>query len=470
MRYAYATKDVRAIEQRAQRELAPGVLMQRASFGVATIAIRLLQNALGLVLGSKVLLLIGSGDNGGDALYAGAYLAERGADVKALLLGGSAHEGGLAALRQANGEILNSIDGIDFAQVDLVIDGIIGIGGRGGLRPDAAAVVSSLSEDSIVLSVDIPSGVDADTGETSGAHVSADVTAVCGVLKVAHVMDPGASAAGVCEVVDLGLDFSEVTSRIEIWQGSDVRDALPRAEGTIDKYRRGVLGVVAGSTEYPGAGALVCAGALATGVGMIRYLGGTSESVIGEHPEVVRTNGRVQAWVIGPGLVDAVMTDEIALAISSDQPLIVDAGALSFLPSGRANTLITPHAGELAALLGIGRLEVERQSLHIAKLAASTFDVMVLLKGSTTVIVSPNGRIAVNPTGTPELATAGSGDVLAGAIGAIAASGVGVFEAAVIGAWIHGLAGRLMHGGGASEIAGAIPDAIAALSWQAYQL
>lgn len=470
MRYAYATSDVRAIEERAQRELAPGVLMQRASFGVATIAIRLLQNALGLVLGAKVLLLIGSGDNGGDALYAGAYLAERGADVTALLLGSSAHEGGLAALQQANGEILNSMDGIDFAQVDLVIDGIIGIGGHGGLRPDAAAVLSSLSEDSIVLSVDIPSGVDADTGEMSGAHVSADVTAVCGVLKAAHVIDPGASASGVCEVVDLDLDFSEVFTKIEIWQGSDVRDALPRAEGTVDKYRRGVLGVVAGSTEYPGAGALVCAGALATGVGMIRYLGGASEAVIGEHPEVVRTNGRVQAWVIGPGLVDAVMTDEIALAIGSDQPLIVDAGALSLLPSGRADTLITPHAGELAALLGVDRLEVERSSLHFAKLAAFTFDVMVLLKGATTVIVSPTGRIAVNPTGTPELATAGSGDVLAGAIGALAASGVGLFEAAVIGTWIHGLAGRLMHGGGASEIAGTIPDAIAALSWQAYQL
>lgn len=470
MRYAYFTDDVRVCEMRAQAELAPGALMQRAAVGVATIAIRLLQDSIGHVLGARVLLLIGSGDNGGDALYAGAYLAERGADVAALLIGSAAHQGGLAALRDSRIEIVDSSDEIDFAQIDLVIDGIVGIGGKGGLRPEAARVVAALSEDSIVLSVDLPSGVDADSGETSGAHVSADVTAVCGVLKAAHLLDPAAAVAGVCEVIDLGLDFSNAASRIEVWQGRDVHNALPHLDSSVDKYRRGVLGVVAGSTQYPGAGALVCAGALATGVGMVRYLGQASETVIGEHPEVVRTHGRVQAWVIGPGLTDVSNEGDIATAIASEQPLIVDAGALRVLPQDRANTLITPHAGELAALLGVERIEVEKKSLHFARLAANTFGVTVLLKGSTTIIVSPTGRIAVNPTGTSRLATGGSGDVLAGVIGALAAAGSELFEAAAMGVWLHGLAGRLMRGGGASDVASAIPDAIAISSWQADQL
>lgn len=470
MRYAYFTDDVRASETHAQAQLAAGALMQRAAVGVATIAIRLIQDAIGQVPGARVLLLIGGGDNGGDALYAGAYLAERGADVTALLLGDTAHQSGLEALRVSRSKIVNSSDEIDFAAIDLVIDGIVGIGGRGGLRAEAARAVRSISEESIVLSVDLPSGVDADSGEVCGAHVSADVTAVCGVLKPAHVLDPAATAAGICEVIDLGLEFANAASRIEVWQGADVRNVLPRIDVSVDKYRRGVLGVVAGSKEYPGAGALVCSGALAIGVGMIRYLGHASEAVIGEHPEVVRTPGRVQAWVVGPGLTDVSNENEIATAFFGDQPVIIDAGALPLVPKGRADTLITPHAGELAALLGVKRGEVEKRVLHFANLAARTLGVTVLLKGSTTVIASPTGRIAVNPTGTPRLATAGSGDVLSGVIGAIAAADVGVFEAATVGAWIHGLAGRLMHGGGASDVVSAIPDAIAALSWQADQL
>ena len=465
MRYAYFADDVRAAE--AAVVVAPEGLMQQAARGVATLAIRLLQDSIGQVVGTKVLLLIGSGDNGGDALYAGAYLAERGAKVSALLLGRNAHQAGLAALRKSRCEITNSVSEIDLAQMDLVIDGIVGIGGKGGLRADAAQVVAALSADSIVLSVDLPSGIEADSGETSGAYVTADVTAVCGALKVAHLVDPAAAAAGVCEVIDFGLDFSSVASRIEVWQGSDVRDALPRLDESIDKYGRGVLGVVAGSKQYPGAGALVCAGALATGVGMIRYLGQASETVIGEHPEIVRASGRVQAWVIGPGLVEVSIAGEIATAFASEHPVIVDAGALQVLPIGRVNTLITPHAGELGALLGVERHEIESRSLFFAELAANTLGVTVLLKGSTTIIASPTGRIAVNPTGTPRLATAGSGDVLAGVIGALAATGIPLFEAAVVGVWLHGSAGRLMLGAGASAIASAIYEAIARLPWQA---
>ena len=471
MRYAFFADDVREAEAAAfSKGVATDGLMQQAARGVATIAIRLLQDSIGLAVGARVLLLIGSGDNGGDALFAGAYLAERGAKVSALLLSPNTHAGGLAALQKSGSRISSLLSEIDFDGMDLVIDGIVGIGGKGGLTGVAAQAVAVISEDSIVLSVDLPSGIDADSGQASGAHVIADVTAVCGALKVAHLVDPGAAASGVCEVIELGLDFSHFASRVEVWQTNDVRDSLPHLHENTDKYARGVLGVIAGSKEFPGAGALVCASALATGVGMIRYLGQASETVIGDHPEVVRSIGRVQAWVIGPGLVDVPITEEIATAFSSELPIIVDAGALQVLPRGRVNTLITPHAGELSTLLGVERHEIESRNFFYATLAAKTFGVTVLLKGSTTIIASPTGRIAVNPTGTPRLATAGSGDVLAGLIGALAATGLPLFEAATVGAWLHGLAGRIMRGAGASDIAATIHEAITSLQWKADEL
>ena len=464
MRYAYFAKDVRVVEAAAiSMGVTSEALMQQAARGIATLAIRLLQDSIGLVVGAKVLLLVGSGDNGGDALFAGAYLAERGAKVSALLLSENAHPGGLTALQRTGSGISRSFNENDFHGMDLVIDGIVGIGGTGGLRGEAAEIIAAISENSIVLSVDLPSGIDADSGQASHGHVKADVTAVCGALKVAHFVDPGAAASGVIEVVELGLDFSEVGSRIEVWQTNDVRFLLPKLHASTDKYARGVLGVIAGSNEFPGAGALVCASALATGVGMIRYLGQASESVIGQHPEVVRSMGRVQAWVIGPGLVDVSITEDIAIAFSSDLPVIVDAGALQVLPRGRVNTLITPHAGELSALLDVDRDEIESRKFFYATFAAKSLGVTVLLKGSTTIIASPSGRIAVNPTGTPRLATAGSGDVLAGLIGALTATGLPLFEAATVGAWIHGLAGRIMNGAGASDVAAAIHEAIASL-------
>lgn len=467
MRYAYAVGDVRAAEADALAGMAPQALMAKAAYGVATLAIRLLEDAIGRVVGAKVLLLVGSGDNGGDALYAGVHLADRGAGVTALLVGERAHQGGLAALGEARCEVITSLTGFDLSEVDLVIDGIVGIGSHGGLQGKAADIAGRLPDSAIVLAVDLPSGVDPDSGEIQGAHILADVTAVCGVLKIAHVIDPGASSAGICEVIDLGLDMSRATSRLEVWQGIDVANALPRPTAASDKYSRGVLGVVAGSVEYPGAGALVCTSALSTGVGMIRYLGKASENVIGDHPEVVRVAGRVQAWVVGPGLVDVVAEGALATALASDQPLILDAGALALLPSGRPDTLITPHAGELASLLGLDRADIEGRSLHFARLAASKYAVTVLLKGSTTIVAAPDGRISVNPTGTPKLATAGSGDVLAGVIGALTAGGLPLFEAATVGAWLHGLAGRLMSGAGSTEIARTIRHAIASLPWQA---
>src|SRR5690349_11274849 len=208
MRQAWRVADVRAAEKALMAVLPPGTLMQRAAAGLARRCALLLRESGG-VYGGTVLLLVGSGDNGGDALYAGATLAARGAGVRAILLRPDrVHLAGLAALRRAGGVTVTEPPG----RVDLVVDGIVGIGGSGGLRPDAAALVQRLAglrgrdgERPPVVAVDVPSGVAVDTGDVPGEAVHADVTVTFGCLKPAHVVGPAAVRCGQVELIDIGL-------------------------------------------------------------------------------------------------------------------------------------------------------------------------------------------------------------------------------------------------------------------------
>ena len=249
MRRAHTVEQVRAAEQALMARLPEGALMQRAAAGLAAAVVDLLGGAYG----RRVVLLVGSGDNGGDALYAGALLARRGCSVEAWLLSDHVHEGGLAALRAAGGRTARS-----GRTPDVVVDGIVGIGGRPGLREEAAAAIGKL-EGVPVVAVDVPSGVDVDTGELDGPHVTADVTVTFGTLKPAHLVDPAARAAGVVHLVDLGLHLPEAP--LEALQPADVAALLPRPTPEGHKYTRGVVGVRAGSEEYPGAALLCVAGA-----------------------------------------------------------------------------------------------------------------------------------------------------------------------------------------------------------------
>ncbi|MYW06144.1 NAD(P)H-hydrate epimerase, partial [Streptomyces sp. SID3343] len=259
MRRAHRVEQVRAAEAALMATLPDGALMHRAAAGLATTCARL----LGRVYGARVALLVGSGDNGGDALYAGAALARRGARVDALLLAPErAHPGGLAALRRAGGRAHDVSGGVGPGTSDvlgrarLVVDGIVGIGGRGALRPAAAALLTHVG-DAIVVAVDVPSGVDADTGCVAGEAVRADVTVTFGTYKAGLLIDPGASHAGARHLVDIGLDPHLPEAETTVLQHADVAALLPRPDGESDKYRRGVLGVVAGSPRYPGAAVLV---------------------------------------------------------------------------------------------------------------------------------------------------------------------------------------------------------------------
>lgn len=457
MRRAHDVDQVRAAEQVLLDALPDGTLMQRAAAGLATTCARL----LGRTYGARVVLLVGRGNNGGDALYAGARLAARGANVRAVLVADHCHEPGLAALRRSGGQVVDEVP----SDADLVVDGILGIGGRGGLRDRALAAVRHLPPAAWVVAVDVPSGVDASTGEVEGAAVEADVTVTFGALKSGLLVDPGAAYAGVVELVDLGLDLP--ASTVEVLQAGDVAELLPEPGRETDKYRRGVVGVAAGSAQYTGAAVLCVGGAVRGGAGMVRYVGAAEDLVRARWPEAVVGEGRVQAWAVGSG-GGGDAGDRLARAARDGVPLVVDADALAAYAAQRpdAPALLTPHAGELARLVGVDRAEVEAQRLHHAGAAARDLGAVVLLKGSTTLTAHPDGRVRVNPTGTPELATAGSGDVLAGLAGALLAGGLDPFDAGSVAAWLHGLAGRLAAAGGrtvsAGDLLGALPRAVAA--------
>jgi ADP-dependent NAD(P)H-hydrate dehydratase / NAD(P)H-hydrate epimerase len=441
---AYPVRDIRAAETALMARLPAGALMQRAAAALAARCARLVEGPYG----ARVAVLVGAGDNGGDALYAGARLARRGARVDAVLVSPErAHAQGLTALLTAGGRVagdaLRAVAGSD-----LVVDGLVGIGGSGGLRAEAAALAELAREHGgLVVAVDLPSGVDADTGELPGPHVVADVTVTFGARKIALVVDPAAAEAGHVDQVDIGLAPFLPEPTVEVLEPADVADRLPRPGRDANKYSRGVVGVLAGSSEFAGAAVLAVGGAIRGGAGMVRYLGpdDVARQVRHHWPEAVTASGNVQAWVAGPGLgSDADRGGALDTVLAAGEPAVVDADGLRFLPP-RLETpiLLTPHAGELARLLGADRHDVESRRLHHAREAATRWNAVILLKGSTTLVVAPDGRVRANPTGTPALATAGSGDVLAGLAGALLAAGLDPFDAGSVAAYVHGAAGWL---------------------------
>lgn len=452
--------------------LPEGVLMRRAAAGLAAACAGL----LGRVYGARVVLLVGSGANGGDTLFAGARLARRGAGVAAVLLAPDrTHPGGLAALLAAGGRVAD--DPFEpLAAADLVLDGITGIGGRGGLRPDAVPVArAARGSDAVVVAVDLPSGVEADTGEVLGEALRADLTVTFGTHKPGLLVDPAREYAGAVRLVDIGIgDELPSVAALEALQHADVARMLPLPAAESDKYRRGVVGVVAGSARYPGAAVLAVAGALRGGAGAVRYVGPAADAVIARFPECLVSAGppgkagRVQSWVVGPGIGEN--ADAVREVLATDVPVLVDADGLRLLDAGdlrgrAAPTLLTPHAGEAAALLGVAREEVEAARLAAVRELSARHGATVLLKGSTTLVAGPDEGTPVraNPMGTPWLATAGSGDVLSGLAGSLLAAGLEARDAGSAAAYLHGLAARLAAARGvpltAYDVASALPAA-----------
>lgn len=468
MQHAHPVAAVRAAEQALMATLPPGALMRRAAVGLAVRCADL----LGRVAGTRVVLLVGAGDNGGDTLHAGALLARRGARVVAVLLSPDrAHPGGLAALRRAGGRVCP--EGRSLTEVvtaDLVLDGVVGIGGQPGLRP-AAQRLAEAAHDSraLVVAVDLPSGLDVDSGATPAPHVRADATVTFGTRKACHLVDPAAAACGRVSLVDIGLGPWLGEPSLQALEPPDVARLLPVPGRQADKYRRGVLGVHVGDPAYAGAAVLAAGAATRGGVGMVRLQGEQAVTALvrSSCPEAVLAPGRVQAWLAGPGMTAQQAGPAVAAVLAAGLPAVLDAGALEALPARLdAPVLLTPHAGELARMLGWPRERVEADRLAAASAAARRWGATVLLKGSTTVVADPAGPVRVNPTGTPWLATAGSGDVLAGLAAALLAGGLSPLDAGSVAAYLHGLAGRLaaerVGAPNAQDVLAAVPSALLA--------
>ncbi|RYG76805.1 NAD(P)H-hydrate epimerase [Yimella sp. RIT 621] len=450
---AFSIDDVRAAEEAVKRELEPGELMQRAALGLAEVARARSDED------DRVVVLAGSGDNGADALYAAAHLARLELNVVALLVGSRTHEEALAAataegvvpIEWRSGKV-PAAAAEALVEADLVIDGIVGIGASPGLPEHLENRPDLFANDSYVIAVDLPSGVDP-SGVVAADCLYADETVTFSLLKPCHLLPAGEAACGQLTVVDIGVP--EPDSPVVVrYEASDATRLWPTPGAFDDKYSRGVLGVMTGSESYPGAAVLGVTAAVTTGVGMVRYIGPrrATDLVLGSVPEIVSGPGRVQAWLLGSGwdghggapeLVDGLLDDIL--------PIVLDAGALDLLDEPRsAPTLLTPHAGELKRLAQ--RLGLEHtQGVPGARAVADALGAHVLLKGATTLIVPPSstgGPLVSQTDGPAWLATAGSGDVLAGMIGALVASGLGVTEAGALGVLLHGRAAHLANPGG----------------------
>ncbi|MET0820910.1 MAG: bifunctional ADP-dependent NAD(P)H-hydrate dehydratase/NAD(P)H-hydrate epimerase [Aeromicrobium sp.] len=464
---AHTVADVRAAEEALAAGLPDGELMRRAARGLA--------DALDHVPAGEVLLmLVGPGNNGGDALFAAAHLLDRGVRVDLCLLDpDKAHAAGLGAARAAGAQVVDAP-----SQQRHCLDAIFGIGARPGLRGRAAQWADWIARARPrTVAVDVPSGVDVDGGTLpTSSHVAADATVTFGTYKNALLVGPAAGAAGsgdaaIAHLVDIGLGPHLPVPSIEAIEASDGHLLAETFDWlrspSSQKYSRGVVGIAAGSSQYAGAAHLCVAGAQAGMAGMVRFVGDDelSRRVVDRAPEVVAGTGRVQAWVVGPGGGDEAER-QLAAALDDGVALVVDASALQHLPDSLdVPALLTPHAGELAAMLGTSRDAVEAEPLRHVTEASERWGATVLLKGARTLVATPGRTTRVNLTGSPWLGTAGSGDVLAGLSGSLLASGADPHDAGSIAAFLHGAASVRANPGGpvtASAVAQALPGTVAA--------
>jgi hydroxyethylthiazole kinase-like uncharacterized protein yjeF len=422
--------------------------MQRAASGVAAAAAREARAAQGKVFGAKIMILVGPGNNGGDALFAGARLARRGAAVIAVRCLGQPHARGLAALLAAGGRLIDLDDlgsaedhrpfdtlrtgGLSSSMPDVAVDGILGIGGRPGLPDRVALLAAALSSRRVpTVAVDLPSGVDADTGGVPGASVRASRTVTFGQLKPCHLIEPAHSRCGEIEVVDIGLGAARaLPGGLWLRQMNDEELAgWPFPDARSDKYSRGVVGIDAGSDQYPGAGVLSTYGAVYGGAGMVRFLGADKPAEIIRRalPNVVFSAGQVQSHLLGSGWGDRPDGAEvIATALDSGLPAVIDADGLKYLPEKLPATwLLTPHAGELARLLGEERTWVTDDPIRAVRAAGPDLE-----------------WVSVAMPGPAWTAQAGSGDVLGGLCATLLAAGLSTEDAAVRAASIQALTAR----------------------------
>ncbi len=489
--YVVTPSQMREIDARAIKKFKiPGLtLMENAGQAVADQAERLLgKDRLGLEL--NVCVICGKGNNGGDGLVAARLLVLRGIKVSVFLLGrlgevkGDAKtnlkklkKAGLAAVEVTSPKGLKALRK-ELAGAQLIIDAVFGTGFKGAPEKNIAAVIKEINNaGATVLSVDIPSGVDGETGQVWDEAVRADTTITMGLMKTGLIFYPGRSLAGEVVVADIGFPprvIKELGSDIQIPEPVQLKNYLPPRNPEGHKGSFGTVLTLAGSLGMTGAAYLTSVAALRSGAGLV-YLGipeslndimetKLTEVITKPLPET-RTRtlslqafdrikilmSKADAMVLGPGLSIHPETVELVQAVIKELkiPAVLDADALNAV-SEKPELLhqptplvLTPHYGEMSRLLKANIFQIKMNPLKTAREAAAKFGQVVVLKGAPTITALPDGQAWINPTGNSGMATAGAGDVLAGLIAGLMAQGADPGKAAVLGAYLHGRAGDL---------------------------
>ena len=456
MRRVASVAEVRAADAAASAAVGEAALIARASTGLAAVIAR----SLDWLAGTTVVVLAGSGHNGADGLWAASRLAARGAAVTVVRSSDREPDehgrAALAAVLAAGGRLAAGLP----AHADVVIDAMVGLGVSGGLHGRAAELAAGLPDlgARLVVAVDVPSGVDADTGSVgSGGAVRADLTVTFDVEKPGLLIGAGAEHSGSIVVVVAGLGLHGTCGPLATIEDFDVSALLPLPAAPSDKYTRGVVGILTGSSRYPGAAVLSVGGAVRNGAGYVRYLGGATEVVRDHWPSVVAGDGRCDAYVVGSGLgTDDDTQERVRALLAIDVPIVLDADGLAVgadaIRGRAAPTLLTPHAGEFQRLTGVDPAD---DPLGSALRAADDLHVTILLKGRRTLVAAPGGVACIVRTGCPWLSTAGTGDVLGGAAGALMAALAKrghdpvtlALDAGSAASHLHGLAGWLAGDG-----------------------
>lgn len=412
----------------------PAVMMQRAGVAIAHAVRR-------LAAGAEVLVLCGPGNNGGDGYVVASTLASLGPPVRVAALG----EPTGATATQARAQWQGPVETLESAApAAILVDALFGIGVS---RPLDARVSNDLARLAraarLTIAVDVPSGIDSDSGALLGA-VPTDITLALGALKPAHLLQPAAACCGAVRLLDIGVAATDTMRVI-------APPALPDPGPESHKFNRGMVAIVKG--RMAGASELAASAAMHAGAGYVVLLGATIPSA--PHALVRRAlsdealgDPRIGALVIGPGLGrDDAMRALVERALKTDHPLVIDGDALHLVTPDQLRArggrmVLTPHAGEFVALFGADGADDAASKLDRARDAAVRSGAVIVFKGADTVIAGPDGRVRFAPSASNWLSTAGSGDVLTGAVAACLAAGLDPLDAAAAGVWMHGEAAR----------------------------
>lgn len=497
-----------AIEKQANANgLAYAEMMHNAGVGLAKIVHEIgRENNWHTVTG-----LVGAGNNGGDTLIALTQLAEQGWWTRAYLLKRNLEDEAARKYLELGGEIKQFPDfdslRIMLNESNVLLDGLLGTGIMLPLRREAAQIlaqtnqiISEMNPPPFVVAVDCPSGVNCDTGETAAETIPADLTITMAAVKRGLLKLPAFEMLGELQLAEIGLpDDALAEIKIDVADDDLVAGLLPERPPAAHKGTFGTAFVVAGSTAYTGAALLASEAAYRVGAGLVTLAAPAPlhSALASQLPEATwillpHENGfisdqaasalqnieRATSFLIGPGLGNHLCTQMFVEDVLPfvKVPLVIDADGLRHLAQIKdwhkkiSNAVLTPHLGEMSALTGLPKEEIQANREEVAQKFAKAWNQAVVLKGAFTVIAAPDGRMTVIPVATPALAKAGTGDVLAGLVTGLLAQGLSPYDAAVAGAYIHGKAGLLAadkFGTSASVLAsdvlGAISDVLANL-------